>query len=1049
VAAAAPAPALEALPQPLAEPHFESLSDAGAIPDGVVSAVALAPNGMVWVGTSVGLLRFDGHHFVPVSMAGLGRSGAGTTFVRTLMAARDGRIWVGTDGRLLGAYDPSTEQWQVFRHDPDQPDSLGGVVRTLAEDAQGRIWVGSNGGGLQVLQPQSGRFQRYGTAEGLPDLRVQKISIDADGSVWVGTWNGLVQLAPSASRLTPLRLRDGSELRLQGQVVHAVAPLPDGSLWVGTQEGELWRVNLAEGLSTQLDQRPGNLGAVQAITAARAQEVWVGRSAGIELRDQASGRLLRSLRPRASRPWSLAGADIRAIVRDPADLLWVAGYGTGLQRVNNLDQALWVRRADEEPHSPMAEPDVRSLLALRDGRFWVGTHDRGIALLDSSLRTVGRIAPGQQGLEAGRVTALAQGADGRIWVGVESHVSEFAHAGARALHHEVGRGRLRRLMVDREGNVWAGTQDGLYRRSAAGGRFERVMQHDGRPLQGGINAIQQAADGRLWIGGEAGLFPIAAGGKSLDPIDFASDAALRSQNVVGLLIGRAGELWVDTTAGLHRLDAWDGRSARLSYLGGQPGMGTEAFGANLLQDASGKVWTHRGLYDPEKRQARQLGVADGVDIGTAWFRAYTQAADGRMLFGGSRGILVVQPQAFAFTRFAPPVLATVLRIDTREVPLARLQPALVLKPEERSFSLEFAAMDLSDPARNRYRYRLLEAGAKTPADWVESRSRQRLASYGGLAPGHYTLEVQGSNRHGEWSPQLLRVPVQVLPAWWQAWWGRLLIGLGLLGLAWAVAQGRTRVLRKRQQELQQQVAIATHALEARSKALEQSALTDALTGLHNRRFVLQRLDDDQRLARRESELALGLGRAPAASADLAFVMIDIDHFKRINDERGHAAGDAVLAQMRPRLQQVFSEPDYLVRWGGEEFLVVTRNTSRELLAERAESLRRAVADTAFVIPNSEPLRVTCSIGFACYPLDPATPREAPWSAVLAVADAALYAAKREGRNRWVGVVQGRGTPFAIAQSLSGELECEARVVRGCPPAAGGAEDRLEGERIKP
>ena len=344
VASAAPTPALEALPQPLAEPHFESLSDAGAIPDGVVSAVALAPNGMVWVGTSVGLLRFDGHHFVPVSMAGLGRSGAGTTFVRTLMAARDGRIWVGTDGRLLGAYDPSTEQWQVFRHDPDQPDSLGGVVRTLAEDAQGRIWVGSNGGGLQVLQPQNGRFQRYGTAEGLPDLRVQKISIGADGSVWVGTWNGLVQLAPGASRLTPLRLRDGSELRLPGQVVHAVAPLPDGSLWVGTQEGELWRVNLAEGLSIQLDRRPGSLGAVQTITAARAQEVWVGRSAGIELRDQASGRLLRSLRPRASRPWSLAGADIRAIVRDPADLLWVAGYGTGLQRVNNLDQALWVRR---------------------------------------------------------------------------------------------------------------------------------------------------------------------------------------------------------------------------------------------------------------------------------------------------------------------------------------------------------------------------------------------------------------------------------------------------------------------------------------------------------------------------------------------------------------------------------------------------------------------------------------------------------------------------------------------------------------------------------
>ncbi|MBB5203627.1 diguanylate cyclase (GGDEF)-like protein [Inhella inkyongensis] len=1013
-------------PEPLAEPRFETLSDAGAIPDGVVSALTLDPQGLVWVGTSVGLLRFDGHHFVPVSMAGLGRGSAGTTFVRALMAGRDGRIWVGTEGQLLGAYDPRTEQWQLFRHDPQQPGSLGGVVRTLAEDAQGRIWVGSTGGGLQVLEPGSTQFKRYGAAEGLPDPRVQKIAIGPDGTVWVGTWSGLVRLSPGATRLTPLKLQDGSELRLPGQVVHALAPLRDGSLWLGTQEGELWRVDLAEAQAEQLDRRPGSLGAVQTITAVHSHEIWIGRGAGIELRDARNGQLLRSLRPRANKPWSLAGADIRSILRDPAGLLWVAGYGTGLQRVNNLEQALWVRRADDEPGSSMAEPDVRSLLALSDGTVWVGTNDRGIAILDASLRTVGGIRAGQQGLEAGRVTALAQGRNGHVWVGVESHVKEFSSARATAIHHDVGRGRLRRLVVDREGAVWAGTQDGLFRRAPEGGAFERVAHQDGRPLLGGVNAMVQAASGQLWVGTEAGLFPIAAGSKALAAIDFVEGGQPASRNVVGLLIDAAGDLWVDTTAGLHRLESWDGRKAKLAYLGEQPGVGTEAFGANLLQDARGKLWTHRGVYDPAQQRARQLGVADGVDIGSAWFRSYTQTADGRMLFGGSRGILVVQPQAFEFARFAPPVVATALRIGSRELPLARLQPQLVLQPDERSFSLEFAAMDLSDPARNRYRYRL--QGVDT--DWVESRSRQRLASYGGLAPGAYTLEIQGSNRHGEWSPKTLTLEVKVLPAWWQAWWGRALILLSLLGLGWAAAHWRTQRLRQRQKELQEQIAIATHALEAKSKALEESALTDSLTGLHNRRFALQRLDDDQRLARRQWDEAQRLGQSVNSEATLTFFMIDLDHFKSINDELGHAAGDAVLAQMRPRLQKVFKESDYLVRWGGEEFLVVARGTPRTELSDLAERARAVVAGEPFIIPNGEPLRVTCSIGFACHPLDPTEPRNAPWSAVLAVADAALYAAKREGRNRWVGVVQGRGTPFAIAQSLSGERECEAVVVRG-------------------
>ncbi len=1022
---AAPAPAD---PLPLAEPRFESLSDAGAIPDGVVSAVVLDPSGMVWVGTPVGLLRYDGHHFVPVSMAGLGRPGPGTTFVRTMMASRDGRIWIGTDGRTLAAYNPRTEQWQVFQHDPQRADSLGGVVRTLAEDAQGRIWVGSNGGGLQVLAPGDDRFERYGTAEGLPDQRVQKISIGPDGTVWVGTWGGLVRLSPGARRLEPLQLADGSSLLLTGQVVAGLSVLPDGSLWVGTQEGDLWRVNPDTRLAERLDQRPGALGAVQVITPVNEREVWIGRAAGIELRDPGTGGLLRSLRPRASKPWGLAGADVRAIIRDPADLLWVGGYGTGLQRVNNLDQAIWVRRADDDARSVLAEADVRSLLALRDGTLWVGTNDRGIAVLDSDLRTLRGIASGQQGLAPGRVSALAQGPDGRIWAGVESHVEEFANPQAVAQRHEVGRGRVRRLMVDRDGTVWAGTQDGLYRRSSSSVRFERVKHHDGKPLVGGVNAIVQLPDGALWVAAEAGLFPVPAGGKALGPISFSEGAGLASQNVVGLLHARDGTLWVDTTAGLHRLTAWDGQRASFQHLSERNDLGTEAFGANLLEDERGLIWTHRGVFDPKTQRVRSLGVADGVDMGSAWFRAYTQTSDGRMLFGGSRGILVVRTLNFQFARFAPPVLPTVLRIGSSEVPLARLQPRLVLSPDEPSFSLSFAAMDLSDPTRNRYRHRLV--GVDT--DWVESRSRQRLAAYGGLAPGRYTLEVQGSNRHGEWSPRLLQVEIEVQPAWWQAWWGRTLIVFAVLGLGWAGAQWRTRALRRRQAELQTQISIATHALEAKSKALEQSALTDPLTGMHNRRFALQRLDDDQRLARRQLEEAARLGKPAPTDADLSFLMIDLDHFKSINDEYGHAAGDAVLVQMRPRLQRVFRETDYLVRWGGEEFMVVARSTSREGLAELAERARCVVADEPFVIPDSEPLRVTCSIGFACYPLDPSQPRAAPWSAVLALADAALYAAKREGRNRWVGVVEGTGTPFAIAQSLTGETNCEARVVRGKP-----------------
>ena len=229
------------------------------------------------------------------------------------------------------------------------------------------------------------------------------------------------------------------------------------------------------------------------------------------------------------------------------------------------------------------------------------------------------------------------------------------------------------------------------------------------------------------------------------------------------------------------------------------------------------------------------------------------------------------------------------------------------------------------------------------AGWVESGADFRVASYGNLPPGRYTLQVQGSNRMGVFSPHELNIAIEVLPAWWQTWWLRAAALAMLLLLFWAVVRLRTGMLQRRQAVLERRVAERTEALQAlslqlqqKTRALEASSLTDPLTGLHNRRFLSQNIDADVALAVRRAEQALRDGTPPAEDADLVFFVIDIDHFKQVNDAHGHAAGDAVLMQMRERLQQAFRQGDHLVRWGGEEFLIVARGSSRHRAAELAE-----------------------------------------------------------------------------------------------------------------
>jgi diguanylate cyclase (GGDEF)-like protein len=131
-------------------------------------------------------------------------------------------------------------------------------------------------------------------------------------------------------------------------------------------------------------------------------------------------------------------------------------------------------------------------------------------------------------------------------------------------------------------------------------------------------------------------------------------------------------------------------------------------------------------------------------------------------------------------------------------------------------------------------------------------------------------------------------------------------------------------------------------------------------------------------------------------------MIDIDHFKEVNDRYGHAAGDRVLAQFRGILDAAIRESDTPVRWGGEEFLVIARFANSDFAMVVAERIREMVEQHVFDLGDGQTIRRTCSIGFAIYPVFNWAPQRFNWEDAVCIADQCLYMAKRTGRNRWIG-----------------------------------------------
>jgi diguanylate cyclase (GGDEF)-like protein len=210
--------------------------------------------------------------------------------------------------------------------------------------------------------------------------------------------------------------------------------------------------------------------------------------------------------------------------------------------------------------------------------------------------------------------------------------------------------------------------------------------------------------------------------------------------------------------------------------------------------------------------------------------------------------------------------------------------------------------------------------------------------------------------------------------------------------------------------------------------LQEASLTDPLTGLRNRRYFSASIEADVGQALRSHA-----DNHDPHTRDLVFYLIDADNFKEVNDQYGHDVGDAVLVEMARRLSSSIRHSDVLVRWGGEEFLIVSRYTDRreaELLAQRALS---AVADMPFLVgPSGATMRRTCSMGWAAFPWFPDDPRAVSYEEVLTIADRGLNRAKQAGKNCAVGMspAKGHSPATTVARSHSSPLPIDVLAVAG-------------------
>ena len=905
---------------------FRHLTIADGLSQNAVSAILQDRRGFMWFGTKDGLNRYDGYQFVVFRHDPFDSTSISDSEITALFEDSRGRLWVGTRGAGVNRFDRHGERFVRYASGPQR------TVTAIAEDSAGGIWVGTAGEGLyRLTSSEAGEVTAARFAHAPADSstlshdRVYAVLVDRRGVLWVGTETGLDRLeSADAGKGVFRRFVAGAEVPL-GLIDRRITALREdarGRLWIGSVPGvsvlDSARTSIRHYYHRYRTYRYG-WGEARELVDDRAGRIWISTASELMRLDPSTGAFT-YFQHDPRNPESINSDLPTDVYRDRSDVLWVGtnGYGINIHDPK-ANRFRTFRRPENRPYRH-AGFSVYTLFEDHRGTLWI---DAGV--LYRWTRATGAFGT----FETTPNRPDDFGNTG-VWSVVEAPPGFLWAATYRGLYHyEIATGRSRQyahdpadstglpeqvvydVFRDRDGVIWAVTENFLVRLAdAARGRFER-WRHKEYPTSGQwiFPSTMQTEDGFLWLGSDQGLarFDPRSGSFLRFRHDPRRPRSLSHDAVRAILPDPQAPtrfLWVATAGGgLNRLDVDSGTFVHFTERDGLPN--NVVYG--VLADERGELWlsTNKGLsrFDPATGRFRNYDADDGLQSNEFNSGAAFRSKSGELFFGGIYGFNYFRPAEIEDNPHVPEVAITGFRRgnryetvrDTGTVLRATISETDTLRLSHRDavLTFEFAGLEYSAPAKNRYAYRMVGFND----EWFESGS-VRAATYTNLPPGRYTFQVRASNNDGVWNTRGTSLAILILPPWWRTWWAyALYAALGLAALHGLRRYELNRLRLKSRLEIEQLEAEQLRELDrARSRlfanvshefrtplTLTIGPLDDLRSGMHGplSSAAIEQVDLARRNAGRVLELIneiLGLARAESGRETVRARRLDLGVF---------------------------------------------------------------------------------------------------------------------------------------------------------------------------
>jgi diguanylate cyclase (GGDEF)-like protein len=1033
--------------------RFESISLKGQLSQQTIMSIYQDKKGYMWFGTQEGLNKYDGTKFTSYLPKRNDPHSISSSWIYSIAEDDDGRIWVATTNGV-NVLDANTNKFTRYTA-TSHPNTLNGNDATLVfKDGNGTMWVATEKG-LNRYRASDGTFTQhnYFSENSNDEIGITAIVEDITGALWLGSnQKGLMRFDPETAKYTSIVTHLSKKGDKKRFGIGDLFLDKNQVLWIASGQNGLYTLDFKKPKSTSFEASITKVTSFTnddptVIAKDNNGMLWVGSSRGLYYKKPDS-EVFSHLNAMSLASQQLSEGDIWSLYSDAAGVFWVGAF-------NGLNQ--WNTRTTQFDH--YYEGDVlgralssnNSSVISSDGKnkIYIGSTG-GVDILNLESEVVSALpiaGDNIDGLQEPSVMSLAYVSDEEIWFGYRSSGASRYNAINNTFTHYSA---LRSDPTSIGGNGISGIvytqQDELWFSSFGGGlsKYERetdsfvTFTHDpfdpSSLSSNDILTIYESRNGNLWVGTWSDGLNIFVP-KSETAFRIMSDPNAAASISDGLLLSifedSENNIWVGTHSGGINILSAENRDKGLiefTQIDSEHGMPSNVV-YGFLEDEEGYIWasTNKGLVKINRntRDILIYDAAQGIQGSEFNSGAYYKDTHGYMYFGGINGLTRFNPKNITPNKIPPNIEFTSFQRLNQflDIPTALNENGVIeVYYKDYLVGFDFAALDFAAPLENKYKYKL--EGFDT--HWIDARDIGR-ATYTNLPSGTFEFKVIASNSDDVWNNEGKSITLLVNPPPWFSWWAYTIYFVLFAFVArYSFSRYKEKIdsQTKYQIKLEKEVNIRTAELSEVNEKLLAASVTDQLSGLYNRRYLADmisaRIEDiDTSFGQAILDDDMHFEKGPRLMA----LMFDLDGFKPINDNYGHDAGDKIIVQVARILESQCRKEDIVIRWGGDEFMLVAKVNDLQDASKFAESIRVAIANNTFDIGLSKKFHLSTSLGFALYPFCHYMPRSLSWDEIHLLADQALYQSKNAGRNTWTGIAQvEQEIPFPVLNSLVPNLE---------------------------